>query len=72
MIIDLNPVCRNCGKKITNDEIGLYKKLVNRGAEDYLCIDCLSEHFGISVEKSYDMIERFRESGCSLFSGYKK
>lgn len=63
----MNEFCLTCGKELTNDDIGFHKKMVNRGAEEFCCIECLSEYFGITVEKAHDMIERFRSSGCSLF-----
>ncbi len=63
----MNEFCLTCGKELTNDDIGFHKKMVNRGAEEFCCIECLCEYFGITVEKAHDMIERFRSSGCSLF-----
>ncbi|MBS7360903.1 MAG: hypothetical protein PUB85_05670 [Clostridia bacterium] len=59
--------CISCSKELTNDDIGFHKKMVNRGATEYMCVECLSKHFGIEVEKSRQMIEKFRESGCTLF-----
>ena len=26
-----------CGKTLTNDEIGIHKKMINRGARQFLC-----------------------------------
>jgi hypothetical protein len=63
--------CKNCGKPLTNDEIGLHKKLVNRGATEFLCMECLCAYFDISVSSAKDMIEKFRLSGCSLFAKNK-
>lgn len=31
--------CMNCHVELTADEIGLYRKLFNRGAKQYMCID---------------------------------
>ena len=59
--------CTKCSKLLTNDDIGFHKKMVNRGAQEYMCIECLSEYFGLSVEQSHEMIELFRRSGCTLF-----
>lgn len=60
--------CAKCGKTLTGDEIGLTRKLVNRGATEFMCIDCLAAAFGTSRANLEAMVERFRESGCSLFA----
>lgn len=60
--------CCVCGKALCRDDIGFYKKLVNRGATDgFKCVECLSAYFGMTVERSHEMIEEFRKSGCTLF-----
>ena len=60
-------VCKQCGKELCRDEIGLHKKLVNRGATEYWCIECLSAHFHVSIELLREKIEQFRKDGCLLF-----
>lgn len=60
--------CITCGAELSADDIGFHKKMVNRGADEFMCISCLSDYFGITVEKAHEMIERFRESGCTLFT----
>ena len=58
----------NCGKELLSDEIAIYKKLVNRGAENYLCIDCLADYFKCSRKAIEDKIDYYRKSGeCTLF-----
>ena len=59
--------CTQCGKELTRDEIGLHKKLVNRGATEHCCIECLSAHFHVSIELLREKIEQFRKDGCTLF-----
>jgi hypothetical protein len=53
---------------MTQDEIGLHKKIVNRGAVEFHCPACLSAHFHIPGEDLRNMIERFRRQGCTLFA----
>ena len=66
-----NPVpaacCRSCGRPLLPDEIALTKKLVNRGAREFLCLACLSAHFQVSEETLREKIRQFREMGCTLF-----
>ncbi len=60
-------VCMKCGAELSRDEIGLHKKLVNRGSTQFCCIRCLSEEFKVSEKELRELIERYRESGCTLF-----
>lgn len=60
--------CLKCGKKLTNNDIGLHKKLINRGDEKFMCIDCLAEKFGCTHEFLQEKIKQFKETGCLLFS----
>lgn len=64
--------CTKCGADISSDDIGATKKLINRGATEFLCIPCLAEKFGVSVEKIHEKIEYWRESGCLLFASSKE
>jgi LCP family protein required for cell wall assembly len=64
----LKEFCIVCGKELTRDEIGLHKKLVNRGATAFKCKPCLAAFFRITEEQCDEMIAHFRETGCTLFS----
>ena len=59
--------CALCGRPLEKDEISLTKKLVNRGAESFLCLSCLAEKFGVSEELLREKIVQFRQMGCTLF-----
>ncbi len=59
--------CLTCGKEIDPFDEGFFKKMVNRGATEFTCIDCTADYFGITREKAEEMIEKFRRSGCTLF-----
>ena len=60
--------CMKCGGPLESDAIPIYKKLVNRGAEEFLCIDCLAEYIGTSRKQIEDLIDYYTESGtCALF-----
>ena len=60
--------CMKCGRELSPDEVGLHKKLINRGASEYMCMTCLAEFFGCSEELLKQKIAQFREMGCALFS----
>ena len=59
--------CLRCGQPVTKDEIGLTKKLINRGTTQWLCYACMSRHFDVTVDVLRRKVEEFREMGCLLF-----
>lgn len=59
--------CMECGRELTRDEIGLHKKMINRGALQYLCITCLAAYYSTTEEHMRERIRHFREQGCTLF-----
>ena len=59
--------CKNCGRKLTADEIALHKKLICRGAKEFLCLTCLSEFYDCKEQLLKEKIEQFRKDGCLLF-----
>ena len=59
--------CIGCGRELNVIDIGLHKKLVNRGATEYLCKACLAEKFEVTVELLDQKVKEFREYGCLLF-----
>lgn len=58
--------CIKCGRELCGNDIGLTKKLINRGATDFFCIDCLAEKFDCSRELLEEKIKQFKSSGCTL------
>lgn len=59
--------CCDCGKKLKKDEIALTRKLVDMDAEEFYCMDCLSEFIGCAVQDLKEKIQEFKEQGCTLF-----
>lgn len=60
--------CYVCGKKpLTKDEIGLTKKIIDRNADSFYCMDCLADYLEVTVGELLDKIEEFKEEGCTLF-----
>ena len=56
-----------CGRTLTDDEIGIHKKMINRGATEFFCLTCLAEYTGSTEERLKERIEHFRRQGCLLF-----
>ncbi len=64
-----DPRCCRCGVPLTRDEIGLTKKLINRGTADFLCYGCMAAHFRVTADALKEKVRQFREMGCTLFDG---
>ena len=39
--------CKQCGKLLKSDEAAIYRRLIYRDAEEYLCILCLAKELGV-------------------------
>lgn len=61
-------ICERCGKGLTNDEIGLYKKMVCRSAVSFQCLPCMAEHFHCDTALLEKKIQQFKKMGCMLFT----
>ena len=59
--------CIRCGAPLSRDEIGLTKKLINRGCTEFLCYACLAKHFQVTTDELHHKVQEFREMGCTLF-----
>ena len=59
--------CIRCGASLTKDDIGLTRKMINRGATEFLCIPCLADHFRLPEEVLREKIREFKAMGCTLF-----
>ncbi len=59
--------CKQCGRTLVPDEIAIYKRLVNRGATEYLCLTCFAEKYRVTEEQLHEKIRFFRNMGCTLF-----
>ena len=42
--------CEVCGGRLNRDEIALNKKLNGLETEEFLCLECMAEEFGVTVE----------------------
>ena len=54
-----------------SDEIALHRKLFNRAAKEFLCLDCQAAYLNVKREQLEELIERYHASGtCMLFAKY--
>ena len=60
--------CCRCGAALCGDEIGLTKKLMGKARKDFLCLDCLAEHFSCSTDLLKEKISQYKKMGCALFA----
>ena len=67
MIRDLE-TCFLCGKQLLRDEIGMYRKAVNKEAEACLCLDCLAAKYKVSRSYFEEKIALLKARGCTLFN----
>lgn len=60
--------CQLCGKQnLSKNEIGLNKKLLNKDAKRFYCLDCLANYLEVDTDYLLEKIEEFKEQGCTLF-----
>ena len=60
-------VCKYCTAPLKKDWIALNKKLFTPDISDFLCLACMAQDFGCSVEDLEIKIQEFKEQGCTLF-----
>lgn len=61
--------CVACGKKpLSNDEIGICKKLLGTDTSMFYCLPCFSDYLSVTEQDILDKIQEFKEEGCKLFS----
>ena len=60
--------CKSCNAELLADDIAIYRKLIHRNADEFLCIDCLAEHFQCTRPDIERLIQFYRDGGqCTLF-----
>lgn len=64
---ELQASCKNCHHSLTDDEVALFKRLFNRGAMEFLCINCSAQYLGVSKSLLEEKLDFFKKSGCTLF-----
>lgn len=60
-------LCKQCGKNLTYNEIGLHKKLIGKTQKTFFCKSCLAEYLGVSVKLLEEKQKQYIKAGCLLF-----
>ena len=60
--------CTKCGKPLDYIDVGLTKKLINRGSTEFMCKSCLAKEFNVTEKLLDEKVEQFRTMGCVLFN----
>ena len=60
-------LCIRCSKMLTYNDVGAYKKFINRGSTEFMCKSCLADELNVSEELIDKKIEHFKKQGCTLF-----
>lgn len=62
-------VCKDCGKKLNPNEVGINLKYFGRSisTQNMICKKCFCKKFKITSKEYNNQVIRFRDSGCSLF-----
>lgn len=63
----MSECCMTCGQPVSRDEMAMTRKLINRGAAQFLCILCLARRFDAPVQELLDRMQDFKDMGCTLF-----
>ena len=59
--------CKKCGAELCQLDKALHRKLVSRGAEEFMCKSCLAEYFGTTTEHLDELAAYYKRAGCTLF-----
>ena len=61
------PICIQCRRPVTRDEMAMTRKLINRGTTTWLCLSCLAQRFDATLQELTERMQAFKDMGCTLF-----
>ena len=59
--------CSKCGALLYTDDIGIYKKVIDREAKSCFCKACLADYLSCDISVIERKINQFKLDGCLLF-----
>ena len=60
-------LCIKCQRELKSDEIAIYRRLIYRDAQEYMCKECLAAYLGVPAEVIEARIVYYKKIGCTLF-----
>lgn len=60
--------CSKCEIQLINDEVALSLRLLGKGTSNLLCLACLSNRIGCSVEDLTNKANALKKVGCEFFA----
>lgn len=62
-------ICKNCGKKLNPNEVGMNLKYFGREfpVENMICKKCFCKNMDMNLKEYNKQVIQFRDSGCNLF-----
>ena len=62
-----NTNCMICSSLVEKDAIGLYKKIIEKKAKKFMCLECLANHLDTTTDDLLEKVADFKTAGCKLF-----
>ena len=59
--------CIKCGAGLCQLDKALHRKLINRGAQEFMCKACLAAYFQTTTGQLDELAEYYKSVGCTLF-----
>ena len=59
--------CTKCGAELCQLDKALHRKMISRGATEFMCKSCLAEYFQTTTAHLDELAAYYKSAGCTLF-----
>ncbi len=59
--------CTKCGAELCQLDKALHRKMISRGATEFMCKSCLAEYFQTTAAHLDELAAYYKSAGCTLF-----
>ena len=59
--------CTKCGAELCQLDKALHRKMISRGATEFMCKNCLAEYFQTTTAHLDELAAYYKSAGCTLF-----